>query len=155
MQEYLDINKEVSEALESGVGVVALESTIISHGMPYPENAETAIKMENIVRDRGCVPATIAILNGKLKAGLSIDEIEFLAKSGTRVHKCSRRDLPAVLSNKAEGATTVAATMIIAEMAGISVFATGGIGLKLSQCPSQGLLPLNGFKQGLEIAFAK
>ncbi|MBK9150391.1 MAG: pseudouridine-5'-phosphate glycosidase [Saprospiraceae bacterium] len=128
MKEFLEISQEVTESLKSNKGVVALESTIISHGMPYPENAETAVKLEKMVRDMGCMPATIAILNGKLKAGLTLDEIEYLAKNGNRVQKCSRRDLPLVLSNKTAGATTVAATMIIAQMAGIEVFATGGIG---------------------------
>lgn len=128
MKEFLEISQEVTESLKSNKGVVALESTIISHGMPYPENAETAVKLEEMVRDMGCMPATIAILNGKLKAGLTLDEIEYLAKRGSRVQKCSRRDLPVVLSNKTAGATTVAATMIIAQMAGIEVFATGGIG---------------------------
>jgi pseudouridylate synthase len=128
MNNYLRINNEVNDALKSGIGVVALESTIIAHGMPYPENMETALRMEKVVRDGGCIPATIAIINGELKVGLSEAEINLLAKSGTSVMKCSRRDLPVALARKLPGATTVAATMIIAEMAGIEIFATGGIG---------------------------
>ncbi|MDF1618398.1 pseudouridine-5'-phosphate glycosidase [Petrocella sp. FN5] len=128
MNRYLDISKEIEEALEMNKPVVALESTIISHGMPYPQNVETALKVEEIVRENGAVPATIAIINGKLKVGLSKDEIEYLGKKGLEVIKCSRRDLPVVVAKKQDGATTVATTMIIAEMAGIKVFATGGIG---------------------------
>lgn len=128
MKQYLDISPEVAEALANNKPVVALESTIISHGMPWPQNAETAKKVEQIIRDNGAVPATIAILDGRLKAGLSHDEIDTLGKAGLSVIKCSRRDLPFVVATKQHGATTVAATMIIAEMAGIKVFATGGIG---------------------------
>lgn len=128
MNQYLDIHPEVQAALETGQPVVALESTIISHGMPWPENAETATLVEQTVRDNGAVPATIAIIDGRLKAGLSKAQIETLAKSGPSVTKCSRRDLPYVCAKKQHGATTVAATMIIAELAGIKVFATGGIG---------------------------
>ena len=128
MNTYLRINNEVNDALHSGIGVVALESTIIAHGMPYPENMETALRMEKVVRNGGCIPATIAIIDGEMKVGLSEDEINLLAKSGPSVMKCSRRDLPIVLARKLPGATTVAATMIIAEMAGIEIFATGGIG---------------------------
>jgi len=128
MNQYLDINPDVAAALASGKPVVALESTIISHGMPWPQNAETAKKVEQIIRDNGAVPATIAIIDGRLKAGLSNDEIDTLAKAGLSVTKCSRRDLPFVVAQKQHGATTVAATMIIAAMAGIKVFATGGIG---------------------------
>ena len=128
MNKYLDISPEVREALEAGKPVVALESTIISHGMPYPQNVETALNVERIVRENGAVPATIAILGGRLKAGLSKEEIEYLGKTGTAVTKVSRRDLPVVVSKRMDGATTVATTMIIAAMAGIRVFATGGIG---------------------------
>ena len=128
MNKYLDVAPEVREALTAGKPVVALESTIISHGMPYPQNVETALNVERIVRENGAVPATIAILGGRLKAGLSKDEIEYLGKTGTAVTKVSRRDLPVVVSRGMDGATTVATTMIIAAMAGIRVFATGGIG---------------------------
>lgn len=128
MNRFLEISPEVKEALENNKPVVALESTIISHGMPYPQNVETALKVEEVVRANGAVPATIAILGGKLKCGLSYEEIEYLGKKGTEIVKCSRRDLPVVLSKKIDGATTVATTMIIANMAGVKVFATGGIG---------------------------
>ena len=114
MNKYLDIAPEVREALEAGNPVVALESTIISHGMPYPQNVETALNVERIVRENGAVPATIAILGGRLKAGLSKEEIEYLGKTGTAVTKVSRRDLPVVVSKRMDGATTVATTMIIA-----------------------------------------
>ncbi len=125
---YLDIAPEVKEALDSGKPVVALESTIISHGMPYPQNVETALAVENIVRQNGAVPATIAIIGGRLKAGLSRDEIEYFGKKGPDIAKASRRDLPVLVSRKDDGACTVTTTMMIANMAGISVFATGGIG---------------------------
>lgn len=128
MKKYLDINPEVKKALDENTPVVALESTIISHGMPYPQNVETALKVEEIVRNYGAVPATIAILDGKLKAGLTPDEIDRLGKKGLDAVKTSRRDIPFVLSSKKDGATTVASTMIIAALAGIKVFATGGIG---------------------------
>ncbi|WGS64931.1 pseudouridine-5'-phosphate glycosidase [Marinitoga aeolica] len=128
LNEYLVISEEVKEALESKKPVVALESTIISHGMPYPQNVETALNVEQIVRENGAVPATIAIINGKLKAGLNKEEIEYLGKKGREVIKVSRRDIPYVVSKKLDGATTVAGTMIIAALAGIKVFATGGIG---------------------------
>jgi len=128
MKQYLDISPEVAAALANNQPVVALESTIISHGMPWPQNAETAKKVEQIIRDNGAVPATIAILDGRLKAGLSHDEIDTLGQAGLSVIKCSRRDLPFVVATEQHGATTVAATMIIAAMAGIKVFATGGIG---------------------------
>lgn len=128
MEKYLEISKEVQEALAKGEAVVALESTIISHGMPYPQNVETALKVEEIVRNNGAVPATIAILNGKLKVGLSKEEIDYLGKKGLECTKASRRDIPFILAKGLDGATTVASTMIIAEMAGIKVFATGGIG---------------------------
>lgn len=125
---YLDIDPEVSAALRKGQAVVALESTIISHGMPYPDNVETAIRVEQTVRDGGAVPATIAIIGGRLKAGLTGDEIRSLGERGQAVTKTSRRDLPFVVSRGEDGATTVAASMIVAAMAGIRVFATGGIG---------------------------
>ena len=124
----LDIAPEVREALAAGRPVVALESTIISHGMPYPKNVETALLVEKTIRDNGAVPATIAVIGGRLKAGLSRDEIEYLGKAGRGVAKASRRDLPALVARGADGATTVATTMIIAHMAGIRIFATGGIG---------------------------
>ncbi len=128
LHEMLDIHPEVLQALALGRGVVALESTIISHGMPYPQNVITAKKVEQAVRETGAIPATIAILNGRLKAGLAADELELLGKTGQAVTKCSRRDLPFVVAQEKHGATTVAATMIIAQMAGIRIFATGGIG---------------------------
>lgn len=128
MNKYLDISEEVREALEAGKPVVALESTIISHGMPYPRNVETALLVEQTIRENGAVPATIAIIGGRLKAGLSHEEIEYLGKSGRAVAKASRRDLSAIVARGADGATTVTTTMMIAHMAGIKVFATGGIG---------------------------
>ncbi|MDE0790033.1 MAG: pseudouridine-5'-phosphate glycosidase [Woeseiaceae bacterium] len=124
----LDIATEVSAALDANKPVVALESTIISHGMPYPRNVETAMAVEAALRDGGAIPATIAVLDGKLKVGLSPDEIQSLGQLGLNAIKCSRRDLPFVVARRMNGATTVAATMIIAAMAGIRVFATGGIG---------------------------
>ncbi|MEG1254550.1 pseudouridine-5'-phosphate glycosidase [Clostridium sp.] len=127
LEKYLDINPEVKKALEEGRPVVALESTIISHGMPYPKNVETALKVEAIIRENGAVPATIAILNGVLKVGLTTEEVEFLGKT-PGVLKTSRRDIPFIVANRLHGATTVATTMIIAALAGIKVFATGGIG---------------------------
>ena len=128
LNKYLKLSPEVEEALRTGKPVVALESTIISHGMPYPQNVETATNVERIVRENGAVPATIAIIGGKLKAGLSAEEIEYLGKKGYDVTKASRRDLPVLVARGEDGATTVATTMIIAAMAGIRVFATGGIG---------------------------
>ena len=128
MNKYLDISPEVKKALDEGRPVVALESTIISHGMPYPRNVETALLVEQEVKDNGAVPATIAVIGGRLKAGLSHEEIEYLGKAGRSVAKASRRDLPALVARKADGATTVTTTMIIAHMAGIKIFATGGIG---------------------------
>nr|WP_138515512.1 pseudouridine-5'-phosphate glycosidase [Rhodoferax bucti] len=125
---YLDIAPEVRHALDNGLPVVALESTIISHGMPYPQNVQTALQVEAEVRAHGAVPATIAIVNGRLKAGLSVADIEQLGRSGREVVKVSRRDVPFIVAAGATGATTVASTMIIAAMAGIRVFATGGIG---------------------------
>ena len=128
MNKYLDVSPEVAEALRLGKPVVALESTIISHGMPYPQNVETALKVEAVIRENGAVPATVAIIGGRLKAGLSADEIEYLGKKGRGVIKASRRDLPVLVARGADGATTVTTTMMIAAMAGIRVFATGGIG---------------------------
>ena len=128
MNQFLSISPEVQQALDEGRPVVALESTIISHGMPYPQNVETALKVEQTIRDNGAVPATIAIIGGKLKAGCTPDEIEYLGKKGQAVTKASRRDLPVLIARGADGATTVTTTMIIAAMAGIKVFATGGIG---------------------------
>ncbi len=128
LEKYLDIRPEVAEALRAGKPVLALESTIISHGMPYPRNMETALQVEAIVRERGVVPATIAILGGRLKVGLAPEEIATLGKLGLKVHKASRRDIPFLVAKREDGATTVASTMIIAALAGIRVFATGGIG---------------------------
>ncbi|MDX5584908.1 MAG: pseudouridine-5'-phosphate glycosidase [Aureibaculum sp.] len=125
---YLDINSKIKKALAEKRPVVALESTIISHGMPYPQNIETALKIEEIVKTNGATPATIAIINGKLKVGLAKDEIEYLGRSGKKIVKASRRDIPYLISTKGDGATTVASTMIGAKMAGIKIFATGGIG---------------------------
>ena len=128
MKKYLDLSPAVKAAKLAGAPIVALESTIISHGMPYPQNVETALKVEETIREAGAVPATIALIGGKLKAGLTADEIEYLGKKGTAVTKASRRDLPVLVARGADGATTVATTMIIAHLAGIQVFATGGIG---------------------------
>ena len=128
MNKYLDVAPEVAQALAEGRPVVALESTIISHGMPYPKNVETALLVEQTIRENGAVPATIAVVGGRLKAGLSREEIEHLGKAGRNVAKASRRDLPALVARGVDGATTVATTMIIAHMAGIRIFATGGIG---------------------------
>lgn len=125
---YLDVNPEVAKALEEGKPVVALESTIISHGMPYPQNVETALNVEKVVRDNGAIPATIAILGGRLKVGITPEEIDYLGKKGLAVNKASRRDVPALVAQKADGATTVATTMMLAAMAGVKVFATGGVG---------------------------
>ena len=128
LNKYLDIKPEVAEALAAGKPVVALESTIISHGMPYPQNVETALAVEQIIRDNGAVPATIAVIGGRLKAGLSAEEIEYFGKKGQAIHKASRRDLAVLCARGEDGATTVTTTMIIAHMAGIKIFATGGIG---------------------------
>jgi pseudouridine-5'-phosphate glycosidase len=125
---YLDIHPDVAQAMAQRRPVVALESTIISHGMPYPQNVATALQVEAEVRAHGAVPATIAIVNGRLKAGLSAAEIELLGQTGRSVVKVSRRDIPFIVASGATGATTVAATMAVAAMAGIRVFATGGIG---------------------------
>lgn len=125
---YLDVNPEVAAAIAEGKPVVALESTIISHGMPYPQNVETALNVERIIRENGAVPATIAIIGGRLKAGLTPEEIEYFGKKGQAIHKASRRDLALLCARGEDGATTVTTTMMIAHMAGISIFATGGIG---------------------------
>jgi pseudouridylate synthase len=127
MEKYLEYSQEVLEAKKNNVPVVALESTIISHGMPYPQNVQTAKEVEDIIRKNGAVPATIAILDGKIKIGLSDEELEMLA-TRKDIEKASRRDLPYLVATKKNGATTVAATMICAELAGIEVFVTGGIG---------------------------
>lgn len=127
MNKFIDMSKEVKEAMEEGKPVVALESTIISHGMPYPENIETAKTLENIIREHGAIPATIAIINGRVKIGLSKEELEFMGTS-KEILKASRRDLPVVLAKGLSAATTVSATMICANLAGIKVFVTGGIG---------------------------
>ncbi len=124
----LKISNEVKEALANGRAVVALESTIISHGMPYPQNVETAFKVEDEVRKWGAVPATVAIINGVPTVGCSREEIECLGKAGLSATKVSRRDMPIVVSKGLNGATTVAGTMILAEKAGVKIFATGGIG---------------------------
>ena len=127
MNNYLVIHPEVKEALAANKAVVALESTIISHGMPYPKNVETALAVEEVVRQNGAVPATIAIMNGKCHVGLTKDQLEYFGKA-KNVWKVSLRDMPYVISQNLYGATTVAATMRIAAMAGIKVFVTGGIG---------------------------
>ena len=128
VNKYLDVNPEVAQAIAEGKPVVALESTIISHGMPYPQNVETALNVERIVRENGAVPATIAIIGGRLKAGLTPEEIEYFGKKGRAIHKASRRDLAVLCAKGEDGATTVTTTMMIAHMAGIRFFATGGIG---------------------------
>jgi len=128
MNKYLDMSPEVAKALAEGKPVVALESTIISHGMPYPQNVQTALNVERIIRENGAVPATIAIIGGRLKAGLTEEEIEYFGKKGTAITKASRRDLAVLCARGEDGATTVTTTMIIAHMAGIKIFATGGIG---------------------------
>ena len=128
LNRYLDVAPEVAKAVAEGRPVVALESTIISHGMPYPQNVETALQVEKIIREHGAVPATIAILGGRLKAGLTPEEIDYLGRTGAGVTKTSRRDLPVIVAKGMDGATTVTTTMMIAHMAGIQVFATGGIG---------------------------
>lgn len=126
-KDFLDINLEVLEALKKGEPVVALESTIIAHGMPYPKNVETAMAVNQVIRDNGAIPATIGIIKGRIKVGLTDDEIDYMAQA-PNVLKVSRRDLPFVISKGMDGATTVAATMIVASMAGIRIFVTGGIG---------------------------
>ena len=127
LEKHLNIAPEVANALAQGKAVVALESTIIAHGMPYPKNVETAREVEDLIRDQGAVPATIAVLDGVIRIGLDEAALEKLGKA-ENVAKLSRRDLPLIVAQKGDGATTVAATMICAAMAGISVFATGGIG---------------------------
>lgn len=127
LEKYIEIAPEVKNALENNEPVVALESTIISHGMPYPENVKTAIEVEDIIKDLGVTPATIGIIQGKIKIGLNKEELEYFAQSKD-IEKVSRRDMPHVLAMKKNGATTVAGTMICADMAGIKVFVTGGIG---------------------------
>lgn len=127
IKKYMDIKEDVKKALEEGKPIVALESTIISHGMPYPQNVKTALEVEKLIKDRGAIPATIAILNGRIKVGLEEEEIEYLGRA-IDVKKVSRRDLPFIISKGLNGATTVASTMIIANLAGIKVFVTGGIG---------------------------
>lgn len=126
-KKFMDINPEVEKALDEGTPVIALESTIISHGMPYPKNVETALAVEDVIRKNGAVPATIGIIGGRIKIGLTKDEVEYMA-TAKNVMKVSRRDYPLVISRKADGATTVAGTMIAANMAGIRLFVTGGIG---------------------------
>ena len=123
----IKINPEVLDALEKNIPVVALESTIISHGMPYPQNVETALNVERIIRENGCVPATIGIIDGVPVVGMNAEEIELFGKTKGIV-KVSRRDLPIIMAKKLWGATTVSATMILAKMANIEVFVTGGIG---------------------------
>ena len=125
---HLILSSKVEAALNAGKPVIALESTIISHGMPYPQNVETALKCEATARENGAEPATVAIIGGKLCAGLTEDQIDYLGRTGTAVTKASRRDLPMLIARGMDGATTVAATLIVAAMAGIRVFATGGIG---------------------------
>ena len=127
MHKYLSITPEIEEALKNGTPVVALESTILSHGMPYPENVEFAHKVEEVIRAEGAIPATMAVMNGKLKVGLNSEELEIMCKA-ENVGKMSRRDIPVYLATGKTGATTVATTMLIASLAGIRVFATGGIG---------------------------
>ncbi len=128
MNKYIEISPEVQMALDNNKPIVALESTIISHGMPYPKNVETALNAQTIVRENGAIPATIAIIKGKLKIGLTDEEIDYLGKKGREITKVSRRDVPFIIATKQDGATTVSATMLIAKYANIKIFATGGIG---------------------------
>lgn len=128
LEKYLVVSEEIKNALENNMPVVALESTIISHGMPYPQNSECAINTQNAIRECGAIPATVAVIGGMLKVGISDEEIHYLGKKGFEVRKASRRDLAVLVSQKSDGATTVATTMILAKMAGIKIFATGGIG---------------------------
>jgi pseudouridylate synthase len=129
MHNFLKIQPEVADALAENRPVVALESTVITHGLPYPDNVDTAVLMQTAVREGGAVPATIAIIQGQVHVGLADDELEYLGRlAGTAVRKCSRRDIPLAIGNKEDGATTVAGTMILAHRAGIRLFATGGIG---------------------------
>lgn len=127
MKKFIDYSEEVKKTIGMNKPLVALESTIISHGMPYPKNVETALMCEDVVRKNGAVPATIAIIKGRIKIGLTHEEIEYLANA-KGILKMSRRDIPAVIAQNQDGAATVAATMIIANLAGIKIFATGGIG---------------------------
>ncbi len=127
-QDFLIVSEEVRQAIRNGKPVVALESTIISHGMPYPQNVETALNVEKVIRDQGAIPATIAILGGKIVIGANAEQIDYLGKKGGAIAKVSRRDMAAVIAGKMDGATTVTTTMIAADMAGVKVFATGGIG---------------------------
>lgn len=128
MNRYLDVAPEVEAAVKDGKPVVALESTIISHGMPYPQNAETALLVEKTIRENGAVPATIAIIRGRMKVGITPEQIDYLGRKGHEVAKASRRDLPVLLAGGRDGATTVTTTMMLADMAGIRIFATGGVG---------------------------
>jgi pseudouridine-5'-phosphate glycosidase len=128
MNIYLDISEEVNDALRMNMPIVALESTIITHGMPWPQNIETALEVENVVREEGAVPATIAIIKGRLKVGLSHDELKCLADGSLHPVKASRKDIPMLVAQHGNGATTVSGTILIAERAGIHLFATGGIG---------------------------
>ncbi len=128
MNYKVNLSEEVREALETGKPVIALESTIISHGMPYPENVKTALACQRLARKHGAVPATCAIIGGELYAGLTDEQIHYFGEQGPKVAKVSRRDIPVAVSKRMDGATTVAATMFIAHLAGIRVFATGGIG---------------------------
>ena len=129
LKKYMDITPEIAEAVAAGKPVVALESTILSHGMPYPQNYEFAKGVEKIIRDKGAIPATMAVINGRMKAGLTEDELLLMCKNeGGCVGKLSRRDLPIAIATGATGATTVATTMILADLAGVRIFATGGIG---------------------------
>lgn len=128
MENNIQYSKEVLIALEKNLPIVALESTIISHGMPYPQNIQMALMAENEIRSNGCIPATIAIIKGQIKVGLEKNEIEYLAQDSTNVIKTSRRDIPYIITKKANGATTVSGTMFIASLANIKVFVTGGIG---------------------------
>ena len=145
-----DLSNEVREALEAGKPVVALESTIISHGMPYPQNVETARKVEQTIRENGATPATIAILGGRMKAGLSDDELEYLGKAGQKVTKASRRDLPVLIARGMDGATTVTTTMMIAHRAGIIMVICAGaksildLGLTLEYLETKGV-PVLGY----------
>ena len=121
------LSKEVEKAIKEGKAIVALETTIISHGMPYPQNFNTALEVESIIKNNGSTPATIGIIQGEIKIGMSEEEIEYFSKS-KNIHKVSRRDIPFILSTKKNGATTVAGTMILSDLAGIKLMATGGIG---------------------------
>ena len=156
MNRYLDLTDEVKDALKSGKPVVALESTIISHGMPYPKNVQTAVAVEDVIRKNGAVPATIAIINGRLKVGLTPEQLEYFGKKGTAITKVSRRDIPMIVARKEDGATTVAATMMIAAMAGIQVFATiMGISLRLTLVMAVPFLPKYSSCSGVRPTFRR